>query len=287
MLNAVEAREAFHITLLRRLVTRVPEGLCLKGGVNLRLFFGSLRYSEDMDFDADPRHQPRMQDYLAQIVADHGYKRELERLGIEDVVPNEVQPAAGAGVKYKMHVILGGVRLPTKVEVSFRKSTPAEWAETVPAPRAVVDAYGGTSVPRFSVTRYPHPVAVVQKVNALATRSGVQARDIFDLDWLLDQERFPNTLDAAKHLLRRVHTQENLEEAHHRCLDALDAQYRDQVASYLAESVREQFDGKWEDMRLRVYEILGDVLKMPALGQQPVTIPVTGAPGRPVSRTRR
>lgn len=280
MLDAIQAREAFHITLLRRLVNRVPDGLRLKGGVNLRLFFGSVRYSEDMDFDADPRHGARMQEYLAHIVRDQGYKRELEKLGIDDVEPNEVQPAAGAGVKYKVNVILGGVRLPTKIEVSFRHSTPAEWAERTGAPRDIIEVYGGANVEDFEVTRYPHAVAVVQKVNALATRAGVQARDIFDLDWLLNQERFPNTKDAAKGLLRRVHTQENLDEAHRRCLDALDEQYRDQVESFLSVSARKQFDGQWTDMRLRVHGILGDVLKMPAPdpGNAAVNVPVDQKP---------
>ena len=54
MLNDIAVREAFHVALLRRLAPTggIPRWR-LKGGVNLRLFFGSPRYSEDMDLDAD------------------------------------------------------------------------------------------------------------------------------------------------------------------------------------------------------------------------------------------
>ena len=85
MLTDTQAREAFHFTLLRRLVGQVPEGLRLKGGVNLRLFFGSVRYSEDMDLDADLRLQPRLVDQLQRIIVAPDYRKELLQLGIEDV----------------------------------------------------------------------------------------------------------------------------------------------------------------------------------------------------------
>lgn len=52
MLSPVAAREAVHLLVLREL-TRVcgVDSATVKGGVNLRLFFGSVRYSEDIDLD--------------------------------------------------------------------------------------------------------------------------------------------------------------------------------------------------------------------------------------------
>jgi predicted nucleotidyltransferase component of viral defense system len=274
MLTDIQAREACHVVLLRCLVDRVPEGLRLKGGVNLRLFFGSVRYSEDMDFDADLRHQPRMQGYLAQVIQDPGFKQALEPLGIDDVIPNREQGPPGKGVKYKMQVLHRGVPLATKVEVSFRESTPAEWATETPVPSPILDTYGQTA---FQVSQYPHAVAVVQKVNALATRAGVQARDIFDLDWLLNQDRFPNTKDAALALLRQVHPDERLREASARCLEAHDEQYQQQVEAFLEESARAPFHGQWEDIRLRVHGALEEVRQRP----MPVIVPATTVRKRP------
>jgi predicted nucleotidyltransferase component of viral defense system len=45
-------REGFHVVLLRALAERLQgRDWVLKGGTNLRLYFGSIRFSEDIDLD--------------------------------------------------------------------------------------------------------------------------------------------------------------------------------------------------------------------------------------------
>ena len=52
MFSDTQLREAFHFCFLHRLLKISDIDLyVLKDGVNLRLFFGSPRYSEDMDLD--------------------------------------------------------------------------------------------------------------------------------------------------------------------------------------------------------------------------------------------
>ena len=52
MLSDMQIREVFHFYFLDRLLKLSDPGLyILKGGVNLRFFFMSPRYSEDMDID--------------------------------------------------------------------------------------------------------------------------------------------------------------------------------------------------------------------------------------------
>ena len=47
-----EIIECFHLAFLTALTQRVdPASIALKGGANLRYFFDSVRYSEDIDFD--------------------------------------------------------------------------------------------------------------------------------------------------------------------------------------------------------------------------------------------
>src|SRR5260370_29389771 len=47
-----QAIELFHLLFLQQLGTRVDKGLyALKGGCNLRFFFRSIRYSDDLDLD--------------------------------------------------------------------------------------------------------------------------------------------------------------------------------------------------------------------------------------------
>ena len=50
--SSLQLREIFHLEFLRWLSRKVTaEHYALKGGANLRFFFKSIRYSEDMDLD--------------------------------------------------------------------------------------------------------------------------------------------------------------------------------------------------------------------------------------------
>lgn len=53
-LSPRQAIELFHLVFLRALVAKNEDRalVSLKGGCNLRFYFGSVRYSEDIDFDA-------------------------------------------------------------------------------------------------------------------------------------------------------------------------------------------------------------------------------------------
>jgi hypothetical protein len=83
MLDDAAVREAFHTVLLRKLVDRVnPSLFRLKGGVNLRLFFGSLRYSEDMDLDGDDRARPALRREIGRLLRDPVLLRQLADSGI-------------------------------------------------------------------------------------------------------------------------------------------------------------------------------------------------------------
>ena len=52
-LSVRQSIELFHLVFLRALVAKGEDTslVVLKGGCNLRFFFGSVRYSEDMDLD--------------------------------------------------------------------------------------------------------------------------------------------------------------------------------------------------------------------------------------------
>jgi len=64
-----ECVELFHLTFLRALATR-GEGkqrIALKGGCNLRFYFGSVRYSEDMDLDGQPDGSAEIRRCIARL----------------------------------------------------------------------------------------------------------------------------------------------------------------------------------------------------------------------------
>jgi hypothetical protein len=53
---AIQAVEYFHLQVSRLLLAGPDKGsFAIKGGCNLRLFFESPRYSEDIDFDVGER----------------------------------------------------------------------------------------------------------------------------------------------------------------------------------------------------------------------------------------
>jgi hypothetical protein len=70
-LTPLQKREVFHLLFLRELVRGVPlSAFVLKGGTNLRFFFGSIRYSEDMDLDASGLDEGvRVEPVAAEILA--------------------------------------------------------------------------------------------------------------------------------------------------------------------------------------------------------------------------
>ena len=52
MTNPQKSVELFHLLFLRHVSEKLEKGLyAIKGGCNLRFFFKSIRYSEDMDLD--------------------------------------------------------------------------------------------------------------------------------------------------------------------------------------------------------------------------------------------
>jgi len=49
MYNSLQQREIFHLEFLRWFGRKAdPKHYALKGGVNMRFFFGSIRYSEEI-----------------------------------------------------------------------------------------------------------------------------------------------------------------------------------------------------------------------------------------------
>jgi predicted nucleotidyltransferase component of viral defense system len=74
-----------------------------------------------------------------------------------------------------------GREAPTKIEFSRRRIDPGAVVE--PVNGQIVGAYGLTPI---LANHYSKETAFLQKVSALANRSETQARDVFDLKFLID-----------------------------------------------------------------------------------------------------
>ena len=109
----------------------------------------------------------------------------------------------------------------------------------------VVSQYVPAGTDWSCVRRYPHPTAIWQKLRALALRTEVQARDVFDLHHLM-QPRFGG---VPVDLLRGSLTNEILDEALSRTYAVDPAQFAEKVVRYLPLESRDRLVAEWDHMR--------------------------------------
>lgn len=255
--NERDAREAFHTLLLLRLRSRVPlTKWRVKGGVNLRLFFKSVRYSEDMDLDAEPRARLALRDTIQDFFRDIKLRRRLAELGIRDVLSNE-RPAKDTEttLRFKLRLeIGGGVQLPTKVEVSFRGRARDDGVLEENADRKIVGQYlAGGELP-LVLPHYDRTAAIRQKISALAGRAEVQARDVFDLAMLCESGQDFDIAMIAKNLDDAV-----LEAARNRAFELGNPAYVSQVLEFLDEPDRAANADRWEEYQLIAAMVIASI----------------------------
>lgn len=181
--TARQAVELFHLFFLRALAAKGEDKslFVVKGGCNLRFYFGSIRYSEDMDLDVAPTVlEGTLENKVDRLLASPAVLSPLRAKGI-DVVETSKPKQTGTTQRWKAGLRiaeLGDVR--TKIEFSRRDALEGTAFEAVE--REILRPY---ALPTFLATHYTTPRAIAQKVSALANRREPQARDIFDLNHLL------------------------------------------------------------------------------------------------------
>ncbi len=195
-----DRRELFHFLFLEWLLRVTPPTVVvLKGGVNLRFFHGSPRYSEDMDLDIEPSKLAvgTMKKNGYKILQDAGFRRVLRAADIVDLRVNDPRKAKHTETTQRFGltlVLASGQELPTKVECS-RRGVDVDGVAIQRIDPEVARRQGRTA---YQAAHYVAGAAARQKVQALAGRPHTQARDLFDL-YLLDSRG-----DVADEDLARV-----------------------------------------------------------------------------------
>lgn len=245
-ISALQIREIFHLEFLRELVRKIPaSAFVLKGGSNLRFFFGSIRYSEDMDIDARDIPVDTLQAKCLEVLAARPLLARLRSFGIEEVVPPDIRRAKQTETvqRFKVHLLTSaGEDLFTKVEFSRRGFDSSYRAEAVSS--SVLSEY---FLPPLIVQHYLLETALAQKIKALVERRQTEARDIFDLHLLgsrlLKDNEYFNQLSPAE-----------LQAVKNRVYSVDYEQYRDQVVSYLALDDQAHYSSRpiWDEIRLNV-----------------------------------
>jgi len=252
--DQLQLREIFHLEFLAWLSRKLkPECYVLKGGANLRFFFNSFRYSEDMDLDIRAVQVYALKDIVMDILNARIFKDSLMPFGIEKIVPPDISKAKQTETtqRFKVHLItVSQEDLFTKVEFSRRGFM--NGISIQPVSGKVLRVY---KLPPLLFPHYDAPAAILQKIKALALRSATQARDIFDL-YILSPQLEPDAIRKRKEVTRAL-TEKAMENA----LGISFQQFRDVVLAYLSPQDKLIYDKPevWDEIKLTVSDILDKI----------------------------
>jgi len=240
-----QATELFHVAFLDVLSKRLEsDRYVLKGGANLRYFFDSVRYSQDIDLDVEGVPPWRLNEKIEALLSSPQIALLLRNAQL-DVAERSNPKHTDTTQRWKIGLAAPGHSelIRTKIEFSYREGGGAHRIE--PIPRRIVEPYALRSP---LVPHYVEDAPTEQKVLALAGRSETQARDVFDLDLLLRRSSLaPGALDS-KVLTTAVDL----------AMQLPYAAFQDQVLPFLEPAAVELYEGEasWEQMQTFVAEQL-------------------------------
>ncbi|MGH2376579.1 MAG: nucleotidyl transferase AbiEii/AbiGii toxin family protein [bacterium] len=239
-------REALQSRLLVELMgNAMHKELVLKGGMAMRAVYGSVRYTKDIDLDADLKYSK------ARV---HGIvKRSIERAVSSGLITNAkvTEPKqTETTLRWKIVGTQPGSAAPLNltVEVSRRATIANGHIIEVPLPAA----YGG-GAPGVKVQVLDSQAIAVTKVLALTDPKRMAPRDLYDLHVLIEAE----VEDPSHLLLSLPDAGERLPQAMAELWPKIEAmtyeQFKSDVIPYLPDNVAKAIDeDAFEDMRLQV-----------------------------------
>jgi predicted nucleotidyltransferase component of viral defense system len=244
-LRPAQLIEFFHLAFLQVLQARLDQSAyVLKGGANLRYFFESVRYSEDIDLDASEIETWALAERVDGVITSPVLGRLLRSGGLtvsEFSKPKQTQTTQ----RWKVALAATGQREPVRTKIEFSRRDGDTRYLLEPVPGEVVAPY---ALRAPSVMHYTAEAAVEQKIEALAGRSETQARDVFDLDMMLRRQP----------LVPIVSDEPVREQGAARALDLPYDAFRDQVLPFLDADVAELYAdaGSWAQIQGYVVERL-------------------------------
>jgi hypothetical protein len=252
MYSDLELREIFHFCFLEQLLKiSDPRIYTLKGGVNLRFYYKSPRYSEDMDIDVSATSINTLKKNGYKIINDESLKRKLRTYGIQDLIVNDTSKAKQTETTQRFRLRLidkSGDEFPTKIEFSRHNRQKTNYScLTERIDTEIARRYNRLA---YLARHYDASTALIQKIEALADRKEVQARDAFDIFILSiggHTHYAPNSickgvLDSALSALNLIEYKD----------------YEGKVLEFLDQKAKEDFSGKarWKEIKKTVEEVI-------------------------------
>lgn len=181
-LSARQSIEIFHLVFLRALVAKGEDKrfFALKGGCNLRFFFRSVRYSEDIDLDVSVVAKDTLKNKVEKLLRSPVVVVSLRTYGIE-LIETSAPKQTETTQRWKVGLRVDGLGLPLRTKIEFSRRSATSGAAFEAVDREVLQPYALTP---FLANHYTTASAIAQKIHALSNRREPQARDVFDLNLL-------------------------------------------------------------------------------------------------------
>ncbi|MGD9109244.1 MAG: nucleotidyl transferase AbiEii/AbiGii toxin family protein [Gammaproteobacteria bacterium] len=242
--------EQFHLLFLSQLSKKLDQKLyAIKGGCNLRFYFKSIRYSEDLDLDIRIIHKDTLHNKITRILESQQFSQLLR---LREMVISNISMPKQTETTQRWKILLktsaSDLPLHTKIEFSRRKKQFSAETEFQPIDAEIIQSYKFMPI---LANHYTAEFAYCQKVKALADRSETQARDIFDIYILL------HTKIPISSLNRSLKTY--LDRAKNNALSISFADFKSQTVAYLMADHQNQYDSQdiWDNILLTVVTALG------------------------------
>jgi predicted nucleotidyltransferase component of viral defense system len=228
--NPRQSIELFHLLFLSQLGRKVDKKLyALKGGCNMRFYFKSIRYSEDMDIDIQIINKDTLLKNVNKLLSSIPFNNILQAQGMEiSNISTPKQTPTTQRWKIELKSTHTALPLHTKVEFSRREFKDATIYE--PIDSQIIRQY---SLSPFMANHYSIQSMFRQKVRALALRGQTQSRDIFDLYLLIG---------SGNHFELDKNTTAILEEAKSKAKEITFEDFKGQVLAYLPEDQQNEYD---------------------------------------------
>ena len=261
-LGVPQVHEVVQLAFLAGLTQRLPaRHYVLKGGPNLRLFYGSPRSSEDMDLDAVEIPGWKLADKVGDALRAPVVGLLLRTHGLA-ITRAARQKQTDTTQRWVIEVQAAGHPLPISTSGEFshrvhravgrdRAVGRARSGETVradPVDPLLAARYGA---PPIVLPHYLPRAAIEQKIAALAGRAVSQPRDVFDLELLLARH-------ATEAPARGAVAPDLAARAAERAAELDFAAFRDGVLPFIDEAVRSFYatPEAWSAMQDRVVAYL-------------------------------
>ncbi|MBU4312367.1 MAG: nucleotidyl transferase AbiEii/AbiGii toxin family protein [Candidatus Omnitrophica bacterium] len=249
MYNQLQLRELFHLEFLRWFARKIKaQSYTLKGGSNLRFFYNSFRYSEDMDLDIQGVEVDALKDVVMKILQNVSFQGMFKPFGCERVTAPDIAKAKQTQTtqRFKAHLITSaGEDLFTKIEFSRRGFKG----------KAVVQGVSDIILRSYKlapllVPHYDAQSTTMQKIDALVGRPAIQARDVFDL-YILSSQCGPSEIASAP--TASGPRNDRLDRARENLFEVSFEQFRDTVVSYLSLDDQPMYNSSssWDEIKLK------------------------------------